>query len=86
VGIKLKTHRFCFPLINKYVTEFKDLATLAGYTIGSAEMINLFLKGLTSALDIFDKVMDHPALDNYHNLRNKAVSIVKARQLVNALK
>ncbi len=30
--------------------------------------------------------MDHPTPDNYHDLRNKAISVVKARQLVNALK
>ena len=76
-GIKLETHRFCFPLVDEYVAEFEDLATLAGYTIGSAETINLFLKGLMSAPDVFDKVMDHPAPDNYHNLRNKAISVVK---------
>ena len=77
-GIKLETHRFHFPLVDEYVAEFEDLTTLAGYTIESAETINLFLKGLTSALDIFDKVMDHPAPNNYHNLRNKAISVVKA--------
>jgi len=59
---------------------------LAGYTIGSTEMINLFLKGLTTSTDMFEKVMDHPTPNNYYNLKNKAVSIVKARQLVNALK
>jgi len=68
------------------MAEFEDLTTLLGYTIGSAETINLFLKGLTSAPDIFDKVMDYPAPNNYHKLRNKAISMVKARQLVNALK
>ena len=59
---------------------------LAGYTIGSAETINLFLKGLTSSANVFDKVMDHPVPNNYYNLKNKSISIVKARQLVNALK
>ncbi len=68
------------------MAEFKDLATLAGYTVGSTETINLFLKGLTSAPDIFEKVMDHPAPDNYHDGQNKAISVIKARQLVNALK
>jgi len=65
-------------LVDEYVAEFEDLTTLAGYTIGSTETINLFLKGLTSAPDMFDKVMDHPALNNYHNLRNKMISMVKA--------
>ena len=86
MGIKLETHKFQFPLIDEYIAEFEDLATLARYTIGSAETINLFLKGLTSAPDIFDKVIDYPAPSNYHDLRNKAISMVKARQLVNMLK
>jgi len=75
-----------FPLIDEYVAEFEDLATLAGYTIGSIEMINLFLKGLTTSSDVFEKVMDHLMLNNYYDLRDKAISIIKARQLVNALK
>ncbi len=79
----LKLH---FPAINKYMSEFEDLATLAGYTIGSAESINLFLKGLTTLSDVFKKVMDHPTPDNYYDLKNKAINVVKARQLVNALK
>ncbi len=77
-GIKLETHKFHFPLIDEYVAEFEDLATLARYTVGSTETINLFLKGLTSAPDIFDKVMDYPAPNNYHELCNKAISVVKA--------
>ena len=68
------------------MAKFKDLTTLAGYTIRSAETINLFLKGLTLAPDVFDKVMDYPTPNNYHELRDKAISVVKARQLVNALK
>ena len=79
----LKLH---FPTINEYISEFEDLAMLARYTIGSTETINLFLKGLTTSADIFEKVMDHPTLNNYYDLKNKAISVVKARQLVNALK
>jgi len=68
------------------VAEFEDLAMLAGYTVGSTETINLFLKGLTTALDVFEKVMDYPVPDNYNDLKDKAISVVKARQLVNTLK
>ena len=85
-GIKLETHKFQFLQIDEYVAEFEDLATLAGYTIGSTETINLFLKGLTSAPDVFDKVMDYPTPNTYHELHTKAISVVKAWQLVNALK
>ncbi len=59
---------------------------LAGYTVGSAETINLFLKELTTSADIFEKVMDHLVPNNYYNLKNKAINVVKARQLINALK
>jgi len=79
----LKLH---FPTINEYVSEFEDLAMLAGYTVGSAETINLFLKGLTTSANIFKKVMDHLTPNNYYNWKNKAISIVKFRQLVNMLK
>jgi len=85
-GIKIKMLKFHFPAIDEYTTEFEDLATLAGYTIGSAETINLFLKGLNTSADIFEKVMDHPTPNNYYDLKSKAISIVKPRQLVNALK
>jgi len=85
-GIKIETLKLYFPVINKYVSEFEDLAMLTGYTIGSAETNNLFLKGLMSSADIFDKVIDHLVPNNYYELKNKVISIVKARQLVNALK
>jgi len=85
-GIKIKTLKLHFPTINKYISEFEDLATLVGYTIGSAETINLFLKGLTTSANVFEKVMDHPTPNNYYNLKNKAISIIKSRQLVNTLK
>jgi len=86
VGIKIKMLKLHFPAIDEYVSEFEDLATLAGYTVGSAETINLFLKGLMTSADVFEKVMDHPTPSNYYNLKNKAISIMKSRQLVNALK
>ncbi len=86
VGIKIKTLKLHFPTIDEYVLEFEDLAMLAGYTIGSVETINLFLKGLTMSADIFEKVIDHSVLDNYYNLKNKVINVVKARQLVNTLK
>jgi len=84
--IKIEMLKLHFPAIDKYVLEFKDLAMLTGYTIGSAETINLFLKGLTTSADMFEKVMDHPVPNNYYNLKNKAISVMKARQLVNTLK
>jgi len=85
-GIKIETLKLHFPAIDEYVSEFEDLATLAGYTIGSTEMINLFLKGLATSANIFEKVMDHPISNNYYDLKDKVINVVKARQLVNTLK
>jgi hypothetical protein len=36
--------------------------------------------------DMFNKVADHPVAGNYYKLKQKAINIVKARQLVNTLK
>jgi hypothetical protein len=85
-ALKLDTLKFCFPEIDQYISEFEDLTMLTGYTIGSQESINIFMKGLTSAMDVSDKVADHPVLENYYTLKEKAVSVVKAKQLMNALK
>ena len=85
-ALKLDMLKFCFPEIDQYISEFEDVTMLAGYTIGSQESINIFMKGLMSAMDILDKVTDHPVSENYYALKEKAISIVKAKQLMNALK
>jgi hypothetical protein len=84
-ALKLDTLKFRFLEIDQYISELEDLTTLAGYTIGSQELINIFMKGLTSAMDVLDKVADHPVPENYYALKEKAISIIKAKQLMNAL-
>ena len=37
-------------------------------------------------MDILDKVIEHPVPENYYTLKEKAISVVKAKQLMNALK
>ena len=37
---------FHFPNIDQYISDFKMLARKARYTIGSRELMNMFLKGL----------------------------------------
>jgi len=55
------------------------------YTIGSRELMNVFLKGLHTAPDIVERVIDK-SLVNYYNLKEKMITVVKNRQLLNAMK
>jgi hypothetical protein len=52
------------------------LARKVGYSIGSRESINFFLKGLNSVPDIMEQVVDKNPT-NYYDLKAKAVLVVK---------
>jgi hypothetical protein len=50
----LDRHHFKFPFIDQYISDFETLVRKAGYTVGSREMMNYFLKGLKTALDVME--------------------------------
>jgi hypothetical protein len=77
--------KFQFPHINQYVSDYKTLARKAGYSIGSREMMNCFLKGLNSALDIMEQVINKNPT-NYYDLKAKAILVVKNQQLLYAMR
>jgi hypothetical protein len=77
--------KFKFPHINQYISNFETLARKAGYSIGSRESMNFFLKGLNSAPDIMERVVDKN-LTNYYDLKAKAILVVKNRQLLQAMR
>ena len=77
--------KFQFPHIDQYVTDFKTLTQKAGYSIGSRESMNFFLKGLNSAPDIMEQVIDKNPT-NYYDLKAKAALVVKNRQLLHAMR
>ena len=52
------------------------LARKAGYSIESRESMNFFLKGLNSALDIIERVINKNPT-NYYNLKAKAILVIK---------
>jgi hypothetical protein len=83
---KLDTLKFRFPDIDQYVTDFEDLASEAGYTVGNEETLNLFLKGFDSATDILDKVWTAPFPETYGDMKERAINAVKGKQLINAIK
>ena len=77
--------QFKFPTINQYISDFEMLAQKAGYTIGSCELMTLFMRGLGGAPDVVEQVIDKSP-DNYFDLKTKAITVVKNRQLLRAMR
>ncbi len=61
------------------------LARKAQYTIGSQELMNIFLKGLKMAPDIVERVINKSPTD-YYDLKEKTILVVKNQQLLRAMK
>ena len=61
------------------------LAWKVRYTIGSRELINMFLKGLHTFPHIVKRVIDKSPTD-YYNLKEKTIAVVKNQQLLWAIK
>jgi len=76
---------FHFPNINQYISDFEMLARKARYTIGSRELMNMFLKGLHNFPHIVEWIIDKSPTD-YYNLKEKTITVVKNQQLLRAIK
>ncbi len=76
---------FHFPSINQYISDFEMLAWKARYTIGSRELMNMFLKGLHTFPYIIERVIDKSPTD-YYDLKEKTIMVVKNQQLLRAIK
>ena len=76
---------FHFPNINQYISDFEMLARKARYTIGSQELINMFLKGLHNFPHIIKRIINKSPAD-YYNLKEKTILVVKNQQLLYAIK
>ena len=72
----------CFSDIHQYIATFEELARQASYTIGNRETISFFLKGLTPS--VLEDVMKPPFITNYVDIKQCAVDITKAKQLLKA--
>ena len=81
--LDLETCKMCFPDIDQYIATFKELARQASYTIGNGEMISFFLKGLMPS--ILKDVMKSPFVTNCINIKQHAVDITKAKQLIEGI-
>ncbi len=76
---------FHFPNIDQYISDFEMLAHKAKFTIGSRELMNMFLKGLHTFPHIVERIIDKSPQD-YYDLKNKTILVVKNQQLLRAIK
>jgi hypothetical protein len=78
--------KFKFPKIDQYVAEFKDLASMAEYTVRNKEMVNLFLKGFENAPDVLTIILSPPLITTYYKIKERAMAATRSQQLVNTIK
>jgi hypothetical protein len=76
---------FKFPFIDQYISDFETLVRKAGYTVGSRETMNYFLKGFKTTPDVMEQIVEKIPTD-YQDLKDKAVAVVKAQQLLRAMR
>src|SRR5580693_10535250 len=74
----------CFPDVDQYISDFKDLVQQAGYTVGNKETIGFFLNGLSPS--ILEEVIRDPFPQNYGEYKAKAVNITKGRQMIELIR
>jgi len=76
---------FHFPNIDQYISDFEMLSRKVKYTIGSRELMNMFLKGLHNYPHIVERVINK-SLTDYYDLKEKTITVVKNQQLLHAIK
>src|SRR6267142_2259860 len=81
--LDLDNCRMKSPEIDQYIAKFKDLARLAGYTVGNEETNNFFLKGLSQS--ILEDVMKPPFATTYNDIKDRAIQTTKAKQLIEGI-
>jgi hypothetical protein len=81
---QLEACKMQFPHVDQYIAKFEDLARLAGYTVGSEETNNLFIKGLS--YNILDEVLRPPFPADYDEWKKRAIDTTKAKQMADAIR
>jgi hypothetical protein len=82
--LELDRCKMHLPNIDQYISDFEDLVRQAGYTIGNKETIGFFMNRLTSS--VLDKVIRSPFPTTYNEYKEKAVNIMKGRQMIELIK
>ena len=78
--IKLENLRMTFPDIDRYISQFEDLARQAGYTKGSPETTQLFLSRLDRST--LEGVLRPPFAHGYQAIKERAIESTRSTQLV----
>jgi hypothetical protein len=73
-----------FPHIDTYISEFKTLTRMAGYHNGDQAVTCLFLNGLPMNI-LRDVLKSGIAMTNYEALKQKAIELTRANQLIEAI-
>ena len=81
--IKLENLRMVFPDIDRYISQFEDLARQAGYTKGNPETMQLFLSGLDRFT--LEGVLRPPFAHGYQAIKEHAIESTRSTQLVHSI-
>jgi Retrotransposon gag protein len=82
--LELDRCKMCFPEVDQYISDFKDLVCQAGYTVSNEETIGFFLNGLSPS--ILDKVIKFPIPQTYNEYKTRAVNITKGQQMIELIR
>jgi Retrotransposon gag protein len=82
--LELDKCKMCFPNVDQYISDFKDLVRQAGYTIGNEETIGFFLNGLTPS--VLDEVIRSLFPTTYNKHKEKAINITKGKQMIELIR
>jgi hypothetical protein len=82
--LELDRYKMCFPEVDQYISDFKDLVRQAGYTVSNEETIGFFLNGLSPS--ILDEVIKFPIPQTYNEYKARAVNITKGWQMIELIR
>lgn len=80
---QLETHRMKWPFIDQYTMEFEKLCRDAGYQSGSAETVQLYIKGLPTS--VAKDVLRPPLVHTYPQIIKRATESVKSQEMIASL-
>jgi len=80
---KLENLQMKFPDIDRYISQFEELACQANYAQGNNETIEFFIRGLSRP--ILEDIMKAPFPHTYQEYKERAIDSTKSRQIIEAL-
>ena len=81
--IELQTLKMTWPEIDEYISKFESIAHKAGYNPVDPNTMQQFLQGLPQSIG--QKVLEDTTVQNYDQMKQKAISITASQCIINAL-